>query len=545
MSLLDTFVMIFQADTTEATRRIDDLTNSNEDLEDAARGSTEALEGQGKSLARLAGTLVGFAAASFSAGAILAGAFQRADNIRAIEQTADAIGSAIEDVDAFGRAAEAMGGDAQGARDSLTDMAEKMGEAFSDVESGSAQAFAALGISLKNVDGSTKDAISGMLDLASSVEGMSKTEAVFKIKSLGITDNRTVEMVLKGRQELERLLKVQKEQGTVTKESAENARKLTEAMGSLKNGMASAGAGFLDAIIPSLTKVIEWLSKGVDWMNKHKSFVLGFFGAIAAVVAAVYLPAMASAAVATLAATWPLLAIGAAVAVAAAAFALIYDDIMNFVDGNDSFIGQISEKYPIVGAIVMGLIDAFKVMFDTLITGANQIGAFVAAGFSQVVDGISYAIDFMVEAYGKIMGFTDSVVAAFSAMGEAVAAIFTAMVDAIRGALSFASAGIDKIKSGVSGVASFFGLGDDSESVGAAMSSAGQQLASASGAPSNGVSSSAVSNSVSRSSNEVTVGQVVVNSQATDAQGVARDVGSELQGQLKDLEHQSATGVAR
>lgn len=542
MALLDTLLLVFKADTSQADAGLDSARKKSDELIDSIRDADAAAGKAGASLKAMAAGALGGLAAAFSVSAAISGAFARADNIRAIEQTSDAIGAAIENVDAFGKAAEAMGGDAQGARDSLTDMAEKMGEAMSDVESGAAKAFKSLGISLKSADGGTKDAISGMLDLASAVEGLDRSAAVFKIKELGITDNRTVEMILKGRQELERMLRVQKEQGVVTKEAAENARKLTEATGSLKNSMSNAGNSFLDSIIPALTKVIEWLGKGVSWMTDNKDFVIGFFGSIAAVVTALYLPAMASAAIATLAATWPLLLIGAAIAAAAAAFALIYDDIMNFVDGNESFIGQVFEKYPMVEKIVMTLIDAFRQMWQILITGAQQVGDFVTAGFQQVIAGIKAAVDYLSEAYGAITGFVDSSLASFQSLSDGISAIFAFIVETVKGSLSFVTAGIDKIKSGVTGVAGFFGFGDSSS----AMQSASQQIGTASSAPSNGVSSSAISNMANSSSEtNVQVGQVVVQTQATDAQGISRDVGSELQSQLKNLEHESATGVAR
>lgn len=563
--LLDTLWTVFRSDTTQGDQGLDRTTNKTNELLEKIKSTDEASKDAGASLKSMAlGALGGLTAALSISGAI-AGAFARADMIRTVQQTSDALGVAIEDVDAFGKAAEVMGGDAQGARDSLTDMAEKMGEALSDVDSGAAKAFKSLGISLKSTDGASKGAVEGILDLAGAVEGLDRSAAVFKIKELGITDNRTVEMILKGRQELERLLKVQKEQGVITKESAENARKLTEAMGSLRRGISSAGDSFLDGIIPALTKVIDWLGKGVSWMHENKDFVIGFFGAIAAVVTAVYLPAMLSAAAATIAATWPFIAIGVAIAAAAAAFALIYDDIMNFIDGNDSFIGQVFEKYPMVEKVVMTIIEAFKQMFEILITGAQQIGEFVAAGFMQVVSGIKFAVDYLSEAYDAIAGFVSRSINVFQSLADSVAAIFSFIVDTVKGSLSFVTAGIDKIKSGVQGVAGFLGLGESGEGDGKpgsdkgtaadlggspdvplAMKSARSQLAAASSAPSNGVSSSAISNS-SRVSSEtnVQVGQVTVQTQATDAQGMAAGATSELQSQLKNLEHESATGVDR
>lgn len=594
MSLLDTLVMILRVNTDQAQDNIDDVDSSVNDLDQAIRDVGDTAGDTAGALKSMAAGALGALAGALSIGALISNAFARAETIRAIEQTSDALGIAIEDVDAFGKAAEVMGGDAEGARDALVDMSEAMGEALSDKESGKAEAFKKLGISIADTNGKAKDGLTGILDLAKAVEGMSKTEAIFKIKEVGITDNRTVEMILKGRQELERMLKAQKEQGVVSKESAENARKLTEAMGHLKGSISNAGNSFTDAIIPALTKVIEWLSKGVKWMEENKDFVIGFFVAIATTILAIYLPAIASAAAATLVAIAPFLLIGAALAAAAAAFALLYDDVMNFLEGNESFIGQISEKYPIVGKMVHGLIDAFKALWEILITGAKQVSDFLIAAFMQIISGIGAAIDYLAEAYGKIevfaaqvgeafnamvavvmtaidsiVGayskieeFTGQVVGAFSSMGDAIAAIFESVVAAVRGALSFATGAMDKIKSGLGGVSEFFGFGgaEDGKDGGAGadgesgqqpssqaamMGAAKQQLGAASASPANSITSSAISNSTKNTSNEVNVGQVVVQTQATDSQGIAKDVGGELQGQLKDLEHQSSTGVAR
>lgn len=542
MALLDTLLLVFKADTSQADAGLDSARKKSDELIKSIRDADAVAGKAGASLKSMAAGALGGLAAAFSVGAAISGAFARADNIRAIQQTSDAIGAAIGNVDAFGKAAETMGGDAQGARDSLTDMAEKMGEAMSDVDSGAAKAFKSLGISLKNADGGTKDAISGMLDLAGAVEGLDRNSAVFKIKELGITDNRTVEMILKGRQELERMMRVQKEHGVVTEEAVENSRKLTEATGQLKTSISNAGDSFYDSITPALTKVIEWLGKGASWMQENKDFVIGFFGAISAAVVTYYLPAMISAATATLAATWPFIAIGAAIAGAAALFAVLYDEVVNFVAGNKSLIGQISEKYPIVGETVLWLIGAFKQLFDILIIGAQQIGSFVAAGFQQVIAGIKAAIIYLPEAYKAIAGFIDDSLDYFQSLSDGIAAIFSFIVDTVKSSMSFVTGGIDKIKSGISGVAGFFGFGDS----GAAMGAANKQIAAASSAPSNGVTSSAISNSARNSSEQnIQIGQVTVQTNATDAQGMASGAKSELQNQLKNLEHESATGVAR
>ena len=486
----------------------------------AALYTAGAMGKEESAVASLGKKLGGLLAAYVSIGAVVGGAIQNASDINALAQTSDALNVAIEDLDAFGRAAEIAGGDAQGARDSLTDMAEKIGEGLSDVESGAAKAFKALGIGLKDSNGQAKDALTGLLDLAGAVEGLSKSEAVFKIKELGITDNRTVEMVLKGRKELERMLQVQKDQGVVTKENAEVAKRFTDALNGLRGGFDRLGMGVSTAIMPALTVVVEWLQKAVDWAGEHKDVLVGFFGAIAAVVTAIYLPAMISAAAATLAATWPIIAIVAVIGALAAAFALAYDDIMNFIDGNDSLIGQIFDKYPAVKDVVYSIIDAFKFMGE-VIAGVWQM---IITGFQQVID--------------------------------------------------FVGKGVSQIKDGVGKVANFFGIGDEAPEgaeprkgptvsrerapgrdedvpyAPAALQSVAEgqkQLAAAAASPLNATTSNTISNSVANNKREVNVqiGEVNVETQATDAQGMAKDTAGALSSNLKQIESEFATGRDR
>ena len=484
--ILDVFTILFEADTSKAKSGVDQTRQSTDQLIDTMEKADKQAGNTGHAMAGFAAKALGALTAALSAGSAISGAIGRAEDIAAIERTSNALGIAVEDVDAFGNAMERLGGDAQGARDSLTDMAESIGEALQDVESGRAKTFGALGVSLKGVNGQAINATEGLLRVADAVAGMSQGEAVFRIKELGITDNRTVEALLKGRKELERLILVQKQANPLTKEQVERARQLNETLGGWRNSARGAASQFFDMLIPALTKALEWLTKIVDWAGEHKDFVVGFFTAIAAVVAAVYLPAMIAAAAATLAATWPILAVGAAVIAAAAAFALIYDDIMNFIAGNDSMIGQIFEKYPMVKDMVFGIIDAFKVMGEII----GSVFASLVLGFQQVID--------------------------------------------------FISAGISQIVAGVSKVSGFFGFGD------AGVAEANKQVGAASASPLNAVSSSAISNTANNNKEtNVQVGQVTVQTQATDSQGISQAIGGDLSAQLKNLEAETATGIDR
>ena len=474
MALLDTFRILFEADTSRMNQGLNEAERSTDDLVDSMRAADRQADATAKGIENIARKVVAWVAAQQAIQQV----FQRKDEILAINNTAEALGMATEDVDAFGRAAERLGGDAQGARDSLTDMAESMGEAMADVESGRAKTFKALGISLKDVNGQSKTASQGLLDLASAVEGLPRGQAVFRIKELGITDNRTVEMILKGRRAMEDLIRAQRESSKVTKEAVEQAKSFDDAINSTKMVVTGASDGFYQAILPALTAFVTWVGKAASWATENKDVVVGFFIGIAGILGAIYIPMMAKAAAVTLLANLPLILMGAAIAGLAALFALAYDDVMAFIEGNDSLIGR----------VIPAAIAAFK-----------ALGDFVMG----IWNGITAAWDAFV---GKVMS------------------------------------GVDKVRNAGKAVAGFFGFGDD----GGGVADGAAAVSTAAGAPTNATSSAAISNSVGgKSETNVSIGEVKVQTQATDAQGISKDIGGSLNGQLKSLQTSAATGVAR
>ncbi len=538
MALLDALTYVIDADNSKLNKEIDKSEQKTDEFGKSmltAEGRAGLMEQKIKGVfTRIGAALLATVAASKA----LETFNNHVQTVEQIRNTSDALGVAIEDVDAFGKAIERMGGDAQGARDSLTDMAESIGEALQDVESGRAKTFKALGISLKDVNGQAKNAVQGMIELAGAVEGMGREQAVFRIKELGITDNRSVELLLKGRQEVERMLRVQKEQGVVTKESAERVRVYSEALAKLKQSAGVAASGIVDWILPAITWFIQKLDSVVTWMNRHDTFVKGFFIGLTTILTAMFLPAVVSATAAVWALIAPFLAVAAPIAAVVALFALLYDDVMNFLDGNDSLIGQISEKYPIVGETVKAMAQAVTAAFD-------------------------WVKEALAGAYDSVKIFASGAVNSFAVMGKSIGAIFQGVVGVVKSAWTYISGVFDSVSSVISRIGKWlgFGSGDDiqvtestvSKGVSDAeakaaenMRAAQAQLDQAASSPMNSVTSNAISNaSNTHTETNVQVGQVTVQTQATDAQGISQSIGGGLKDELKNLQADSASGVKR
>lgn len=560
--ILDTLTILFQADAKnlkqglEGSRQeTDKLNKSLSESDDLAKKVTGNM---GSALAAVAALAAGFIAAG-AAGASIA---KTADELNTIGRTSESLGVAVEDVDAFSRSLVAMGGDAQGARDSLVDMAESIGEAIQDAESGRAKAYASLGVHLKDVNGQAITATEGMLRLSDAVKGMSKQEAIFRIKELGITDNRTVELILKGRKEMERMLAVQKEQSAVTKESVENAAKYKEALGRLNNAQDAISTQIAATVLPALTKVIDVVSRGVEWLRSNSDTVIAFFGAIAAAVTVMYLPAMISAAAATLAATWPIVAAAAVVTTLATAFALLYDDVQNFLSGNDSLIGQISEKYPIIGETVKAVAqvigdawEGLKAIGLSLWEMIQPMGEAVGGAFSIAGDTVMAFFDLfknVVKAIGNLIGVDLN--GSFKFAGDFIGGVMKGIMSVVQVAVSFITGAfkivgtvLSGIGSAVRAVSSMIGAGKEGAAAENSAQAGSRAVSSANSSGLNNTTSSAISNTnnASRKETNVSVGQVTVQTQATDAKGIAGDVGGALTGQLKQMDNEFSSGVER
>ncbi|NBM50190.1 hypothetical protein [Proteus sp. G2666] len=559
-----------------ASRETDRLTRRNNEL---AESADEVADNYGKATSSLAGFLgrmAGMVGIGLTVGGIASFIQTTAEEVNTLSQSAEALELPVEDVDAFGKVITSMGGDAQGARDSLMDMSESIGEALQDTSSGKADVFKSLNISLKDMKGESIGAMEGIYRLSDAVQGMSKEEAVFRIKEVGITDNKIVESILKGRKELEELTKKQKENGVVTKELALQSQKYKEVTGGLKTVFSSVMMSIMNSALPALTKVLSWVQTFVKFCQENKNLLIGFFSAIGLAVALYYVPPMLAAASATLAATWPIIAIIAIIALLAMAFAIVYDDIMNFIDGNDSMIGRILEKYPRLKIVILALWETFKKLFEYLKVIVGVVADIVVAGWELMASGLKAYIKFLINCISVIAGWGKSFAGVFTTVTDAVVGAFEWMWEQVKKIIGWVNTGLDAVKNGWKSAKEFFGFGDDEEitinqnvernvndngeieyaipqqeesqttqqPVRHSIAQANAQLDAIANNAMNPITSQAISNQSNvKNESNVSIGEIKVETQATDAQGVASGLSNALQDEIANVNQQHSSGL--
>ena len=518
MSLIESLLFMFDAD----TRGIDEGTlrakKSTDDVTDAMKRAEEQSRKTANTLRTFAKGALGWLAAGASAAKIMGMAVRRVGEIDALDSLSQKLGTNITQTDALARSIVELGGSSQQAQQSLDRLAT--------------------GLLKKGIE-----PMQGMLDLADELANVSYGEASARLQELQIIDRPTIELMRKGRIEIERLMKQQERNGAITEEAAEKAREFNAVLGKFRTTVNDASASFIQWLMPTLTRVIDELTKIVSWAVENKHFVIGFFVGIASAVTLFFLPAMTKAAVATIAATWPFLAIGAAIGVAAVAFAAIYDDIMTFLDGGESMTGMVLEKFPLVGEAVKLLAQVIQMQFDLMI-GA---GSSLLTAMQIVVDTI---LDLLKHLWQGATGWFDLIVAGLGKVKSAL--------DFVAGKLGFDStvtvdeqAQIDKSVTvralgespdDIPTVASIPNIQQVKQSISAAQA----QLQTAQAAPAATMTSNTIRNaSTSNLEQNIAIGEITIETQATDARGVAQDMRSELQDQLQRMQAENASALTR
>lgn len=389
MGVLDSFVFLLRADGKKAVDEIEDVGEAFDDTKKKGKQATDEIADNaskmGTKLSGIAESIKtkfggelsgGFAALGASIGvAAIAGMgfgdiLERMPELINKVKDAASVGVDINSYDAMSRVFQQNGVDADGFRDSMIDLNEAMGEAASDAKSGKAESFKTFGISLKDAAGNAKNADQVLMELSASMEKMDKQQATFQIKALGITDNKVIQTLLLGNKALKDQIELQKQKFALTDKDQVQLLELNQAQNMLSATIDGLIDQFAVSLAPALTTVTEGFKVLIDWIMEHKRVI----GIAAGVITALLLPtiynatiATASWAAATLLATWPFIAIGAAVA----AFILVLDDLWEYYEGGDSVIGEFANKHKMLKdvldglkAMAMGLMKFFSDMWN-------------------------------------------------------------------------------------------------------------------------------------------------------------------------------------
>lgn len=281
---------------------------------DGAEGFETVAKGAAKFLALIGGTM-----------AVKRFIEQTVESSAALDRLSKNLGDAANNVSAWSNAAELAGGSAEGLQGSLDMLSKAQTELQLTGQSGLVPYFSALGVALADANGKARPVTEILLDLSDRFSRMDRTTANNMGRMMGL-DQGTMNLLLKGRSEVELMIRRQKEYGAVTKQQAEEASRLKQAMVESRQSFEAWGRELLSKATPALEWLFSVFSDFGAWMRDNQEVVQTFLTIIAVGLGAIA------------AATIPINLTIAAVTALAAAIALLYQDYQTWKRGGDSFI---------------------------------------------------------------------------------------------------------------------------------------------------------------------------------------------------------------
>jgi len=525
-SILEAFSIVYESEGQELERGLDKTDKKAKETEKSLLDLEKASDELGK-------TFLGFVNDSsakiiglLSLAGLAYGLLSQAENIDQLGKFSQALGVNVEDVNAWGEAVIRSGG----SMDSFKSSVESLTQGLTDFQlNGSGPAieiFSRLGISAFDASGKIKSAFDILPDLAESFERLSPEQSFAFGQQLGLNQG-TILLLQQGKVGVESLVSEMRGLGVLTEEQSKAVASFNDQWANAKQLFRSISVEALVSLIPSLNNILKGVSSFIMFLDENEDFVKAFFVTLAGSITTYYLPAILAAGKATYAALSPYLLFIGIVTAISAAFALLYDDINNFINGNDSLIGQISEKYPIVGELVKGFVDDIRSLIDF----ASRLGSALVKIFSDPETAVK-------ELYGlveEIFNFIENNIPIIGTLFKGARQI---------GEFIFGGNNSDESQEALKEIADGDDITERNINVNRLLDVSNAKLSSANSNPANNqTSNSILTQNTNTRSSSVSFGDINVDASGGDSAEISNNVGSRLREQIQQAASQFDDGV--
>ena len=271
-TVIDSLVVLLGLDPKDFKKGIDDSTKAIKPLTDAQKKQTDEETKQAKvrelqvksaaeGIAKIRNEVLSLAAAYVGASAIKSFIERITESDSRLGFFARNVGMSTRDLSAWQGVAEKTGGSAQGLANDFKSVTSAV-ERFSLTGQGgdSFRYWRALGINLTDVAGKAKSMNDVMLEAAEKFQGMDPVKAQSMGAGMGLSEG-TVNVLLHGRKALLELLEAQRKQNSVTEEDAQQAQGRVKAWKDLMDTFEGMGRTVLNTLSPALVVLLETMKR--------------------------------------------------------------------------------------------------------------------------------------------------------------------------------------------------------------------------------------------------------------------------------------------
>jgi hypothetical protein len=246
----------------EKTRK--DADKTARDMEHAGKQAAQFFSKmRNEALAFFAALAVGSGLKSFVENSIVAAA--------GVGRLSDNLDISTKRLTAWQQAAERAGGSAGGALAQLKQSADDVAKFKMGMGSDSLNWFFRMGGSTDDLkDGNTY--LMARADIVKRIFDVDPTKAAVIAQSMGISDDQ-FNLIKKGSAAIEDLIRERERYSKFSREDAENADKLRSKMLDLRDSFELASTKLLIKLTPQFEKLAEWLNRLADWVNSNGDLI--------------------------------------------------------------------------------------------------------------------------------------------------------------------------------------------------------------------------------------------------------------------------------
>lgn len=375
------------------------------------KGATGGMQAFGTSLSGVIGKIAGFAGIAGGVLTLKGVVTDYLATAESIDKTSQKLAMGVDEWQGWRHAAIESGADASSLGDVFASLDGNMKELAQSGSGPLKEVMTGMGVKFTDAKGRAVSLQEGILRLADATGKMDKQKAASLLNKIGLDEN-SVNMLRQGRKGLEELVKAGKENAAYSQKDIEVTRKVQAAKLSLQSTFESLRNKIRHSIAPAMGDMIETLSSVVKWFHDNESSATVYFAAIAAVIAMAVTPslwAMATAAWAAIAPFAPIIAL-------VAGLAFIVEDLVVYIEGGESALADFWSMFGTgeeVGNRLKIIWEGIKETFSglmALLGGVSQLlGAIFTGGqlysYKDAVAAISAALSNLGKIAESVLGY--------------------------------------------------------------------------------------------------------------------------------------------
>ncbi|HHR6573236.1 TPA: hypothetical protein ACS8DH_000666 [Providencia alcalifaciens] len=348
----------FANDAKKATTENDKLADSIDALNETLGGVNETLKGTREQQKKAKKQSDSFTKSINNATKALAGLFttifMSTGLTKLIEDTARSndqlnflsknLGMNATQVKRWQGAAELSGGSAEGMASSMANLNKSLWDLVTVGDTSILPYFNALNVGVVKSNGELRNLDDILLDVADSLSQMSRPQAYNFAKNMGF-DEGTINMLLQGRQEMERQLALQKDIVVSSEQELEISRQLQQQnalVGMQWDGLKTLLGNYL---IPYALKLSATVTGFLGYLNKNRDTAIFIFKALGTVIGVTLIPIVLKAATAFVGLFGAIGLLPALLLLLGASLWMLYDDFKKWKEGGESLLGEYWKKW--------------------------------------------------------------------------------------------------------------------------------------------------------------------------------------------------------